>query len=37
MWEKMPPDTVYPYPAGTWGPPQADALIEKDGREWNNP
>ena len=36
-WQKMPPDTVYPYPAGTWGPPEADALIENDGRSWDNP
>ncbi len=36
-WAKMPPDTVYPYPAGTWGPPEADTLIEKDGRSWDNP
>jgi glucose-6-phosphate 1-dehydrogenase len=37
VWKTMPPDTVYPYPAGTWGPPQADELIEKDGRHWYNP
>jgi glucose-6-phosphate 1-dehydrogenase len=37
VWKTMPPDTVYPYPAGTWGPPQADELIEKDGRKWYNP
>jgi len=23
-----------PYPAGTWGPEAADALIEKDGRKY---
>jgi glucose-6-phosphate 1-dehydrogenase len=23
-----------PYPAGTWGPPSADELIERDGRRW---
>ena len=22
------------YEAGTWGPPEADALIERDGRRW---
>ena len=22
------------YEAGTWGPPEADALIERDGRTW---
>ncbi|HEY6141528.1 MAG TPA: glucose-6-phosphate dehydrogenase [Thermoanaerobaculia bacterium] len=26
-----------PYPAGTWGPGEADALIEKDGRKWRRP
>ncbi len=35
-WQNM-PDSVYPYPAGSWGPVQANALIEKDGREWDNP
>ncbi|HLI06306.1 MAG TPA: glucose-6-phosphate dehydrogenase [Ktedonobacteraceae bacterium] len=37
VWKTMPPDTAYPYPAGTWGPKEADALIEKDGRHWYNP
>ena len=36
-WKNMPADTLYPYPAGTWGPPEADALIENDGRTWDNP
>jgi glucose-6-phosphate 1-dehydrogenase len=36
-WAKMPSNTVYPYPAGSWGPPEADALIENDGRKWDNP
>ncbi len=26
-----------PYPAGSWGPAGADALIERDGRRWRNP
>jgi glucose-6-phosphate 1-dehydrogenase len=26
-----------PYPAGSWGPVDADALIERDGRAWRNP
>jgi len=26
-----------PYPAGTWGPPEADLLIERDGRRWRRP
>lgn len=25
------------YAAGTWGPQQADALIERDGRQWRTP
>jgi glucose-6-phosphate 1-dehydrogenase len=25
------------YPAGTWGPHEADALLERDGREWRRP
>ncbi|HET9919176.1 MAG TPA: glucose-6-phosphate dehydrogenase [Ktedonobacteraceae bacterium] len=37
VWKTMPPDTVYPYPAGSWGPPEAETLIQKDGREWHNP
>ncbi len=26
--------SLCPYPAGTWGPKEADALIESDGRRW---
>ncbi len=36
-WKNMPASTVYPYKAGTWGPPEADELIQRDGREWDNP
>jgi glucose-6-phosphate 1-dehydrogenase len=36
-WQHMPPNTVYPYEAGTWGPEEANELIEKDGRQWANP
>jgi len=25
------------YPAGSWGPPEADALLARDGRRWRNP
>lgn len=25
---------LYPYPSGSWGPREADELIEKDGRNW---
>lgn len=37
VWKQMSPDTLYPYPAGTWGPEEANSLIEKDGRFWDNP
>lgn len=36
-WKNMPASTVYPYAAGTWGPPEANAFIENDGRQWDNP
>jgi glucose-6-phosphate 1-dehydrogenase len=25
------------YPAGTWGPPEADRLLDRDGRSWRTP
>jgi glucose-6-phosphate 1-dehydrogenase len=25
------------YPSGTWGPPEGDTLIERDGRQWRRP
>ena len=28
---------VSSYPAGDWGPDEADALVERDGRRWRNP
>ena len=31
------PNGPEPYPAGTWGPEAADALIEQDGRKWRRP
>ncbi len=37
VWKDMPPDTIYPYKAGTWGPDEANELIQRDGREWDNP
>jgi glucose-6-phosphate 1-dehydrogenase len=24
------------YPAGSWGPKESDALLERDGRAWRN-
>ena len=31
---RTPPQT---YPAGTWGPPEADEMMRRDGREWRLP
>jgi glucose-6-phosphate 1-dehydrogenase len=36
-WQNMPASSVFTYKAGTWGPAEADALIQNDGREWDNP
>jgi glucose-6-phosphate 1-dehydrogenase len=33
-WAKNPPSNFPNYAAGTWGPPEADELIRRDGREW---
>ncbi|NMC63378.1 MAG: glucose-6-phosphate dehydrogenase [SAR324 cluster bacterium] len=36
-WENNPALKVYGYPAGTWGPDAADALIEPRGTGWRYP
>ncbi len=36
-WKSLPADSVVTYPAGTWGPKEAEELIERDGRSWDNP
>jgi glucose-6-phosphate 1-dehydrogenase len=33
LWESDPADS-HDYPAGSWGPEEADMLMERDGREW---
>jgi glucose-6-phosphate 1-dehydrogenase len=33
-WANMPPPNFPNYEAGTWGPDEANDLIERDGREW---
>ncbi|MBI4477357.1 MAG: glucose-6-phosphate dehydrogenase [Acidobacteria bacterium] len=30
-------DGLGPYRSGSWGPPEADALLARDGREWRRP
>jgi len=36
-WEANPPKRMPGYAAGTWGPREADELIEEDGVEWREP
>ncbi len=36
-WKAAPPPPFPNYAAGTWGPPEADRLIEADGRVWRKP
>ena len=34
VWKALPPRTFPNYAAGSWGPKEADDLLEEDGREW---
>jgi glucose-6-phosphate 1-dehydrogenase len=34
VWKALPPRTFPNYTAGSWGPKEADELLEEDGREW---
>jgi glucose-6-phosphate 1-dehydrogenase len=36
-WESRPANPMPTYPAGSWGPREADELIAKDGTRWRNP
>jgi glucose-6-phosphate 1-dehydrogenase len=36
-WEKIKPFSFPNYPAGTWGPEEAEILIAQDGRSWVMP
>jgi glucose-6-phosphate 1-dehydrogenase len=33
-WEDQPPINFPNYTAGTWGPPEANRLLQKEGRRW---
>ena len=33
-WHDEDPRFVPQYPAGTWGPKEAEALLARDGRQW---
>jgi glucose-6-phosphate 1-dehydrogenase len=37
VWKALPPRDFPNYPAGSWGPQQADELLRRDGREWRDP
>ena len=36
-WSERANDPLPQYPAGEWGPKEADRLIEAAGRQWRNP
>jgi glucose-6-phosphate 1-dehydrogenase len=36
-WRSNPHSQVYRYPAGSWGPKEADAMLEAEGRRWRYP
>jgi glucose-6-phosphate 1-dehydrogenase len=36
IWKALPPRSFPNYPAGSWGPNDADDLLERDGRHWRN-
>jgi glucose-6-phosphate 1-dehydrogenase len=35
-WKRDSQSRIPSYPPGSSGPPEADVLIERDGREWRN-
>jgi glucose-6-phosphate 1-dehydrogenase len=35
-WESAPDEDLREYPAGSWGPAEADRLLEQDGRVWQD-
>jgi glucose-6-phosphate 1-dehydrogenase len=36
-WSEAPPPSFPNYEAGTWGPAEAEAFIQRDGRQWRRP
>jgi glucose-6-phosphate 1-dehydrogenase len=36
VWKALPPRNFPNYAAGSWGPKEADELLERDGRHWRN-
>jgi glucose-6-phosphate 1-dehydrogenase len=37
VWSALPARDFPNYPAGTWGPAEADELMSRDGRKWQEP
>jgi glucose-6-phosphate 1-dehydrogenase len=37
VWKALPAREFPNYAAGSWGPPEADELMARDGRRWRNP
>jgi glucose-6-phosphate 1-dehydrogenase len=36
VWKALPPRNFPNYPSGTWGPKEAEDLLERDDRHWRN-
>ncbi len=36
VWDAIPARSFPNYNSGSWGPPEADELLERDGRKWKN-
>jgi glucose-6-phosphate 1-dehydrogenase len=34
VWRALPARSFPNYPAGSWGPKEADELLEREGRQW---
>ncbi|MGR3912316.1 MAG: glucose-6-phosphate dehydrogenase [Candidatus Rhabdochlamydia sp.] len=34
LWKEQKSDALFTYPAGSWGPKEADDLLERDGKKW---
>jgi len=37
VWNALPPRSFPNYAAGSWGPQEAQELIQRDGRQWRSP
>ena len=36
VWKALPPRSFPNYPSGSWGPTDADVLLKREGRHWEN-